>query len=53
MALLMDTALPSADVICELAWMVARRGAPRRLRMDNGGEPTSRQFLAWFTENTI
>lgn len=53
LALVVDTALPSARVIRELAGVVARRGAPKRLRMDNGSELTSRQFLAWCTENKI
>lgn len=53
LALVVDTALPSARVIRELTGVVARRGAPKRLRMDNGSELTSRRFLAWCVENKI
>lgn len=53
LALVVDTALPSARVIRELAGVVARRGAPKRLRMDNGSELTSRRFLAWCVGNKI
>ena len=33
--------------------MIARRGAPKALRMDNGRELTSRHFLAWCLERKI
>lgn len=53
LTLVVDTSLPSLRVIRELEAVVQRRGAPRRLRMDNGSEMTSRQFLAWCTEKKI
>jgi len=33
--------------------IIAQRGAPKALRLDNGPELTSRQFLAWCLERKI
>lgn len=53
LTLVADTSMPSARVVRELAKVVAWRGAPKRLRMDNGSELTSRQYLAWCVEHKI
>lgn len=53
LALVVDTALPSRRVVRELAAIVAKRGAPERIRMDNGSELTSRHFMAWCLDEKI
>jgi putative transposase len=45
--LAVDTSMPSQRVIRELTEVIAKRGKPQRIRMDNGSEFTSRTFLAW------
>lgn len=42
-----DTSLGSLRVLRVLGRIIAERGAPRRIRSDNGPEFTSRAFLAW------
>ena len=52
-ALEADTSFASQRVTRVLEDVIARRGAPKALRMDNGPELTSRQFLAWCMERKI
>jgi putative transposase len=47
LALEVDTSLPSRRITRVLQRVVDRRGAPERLRSDNGPEVSSRQYLAW------
>jgi putative transposase len=53
LALEVDTCLPSRRVIRALDHVIALRGKPERIRMDNGSELTSRHFLAWGMEQRI
>ena len=47
LALEVDTCLPSRRVTRTVDRVIAARGKPERIRMDNGSELTSRHFLAW------
>jgi putative transposase len=47
LALEVDTSFASRRVTRVLDRIIAERGAPRRIRCDNGPELTSRHFLAW------
>jgi len=47
LALEVDTSFASPRVTRVLDAIIAERGRPRRLRMDNGSELTSRHFLSW------
>jgi len=51
--LAVDTSMPTARVIRELETAILEYGKPRRIRMDNGSEFTSRRFLAWCMEQKI
>jgi putative transposase len=53
LALEVDTSLPSRRVTRALDQVIAQRGRPRRIRLDNGAELTSRHFLAWGIEQRI
>lgn len=53
LALEVDTCLPSQRVTRTLDSIIAERGKPERIRMDNGAELTSRHFLAWGIEQHI
>jgi putative transposase len=53
LALEVDTSLPSRRVTRVLDDVIAQRGQPIRIRMDNGTELTSRHFLAWGVERRI
>jgi putative transposase len=53
LALEVDTCLPSRRVTRTLDSVIAERGKPARIRMDNGAELTSRHFLAWGIEQHI
>jgi putative transposase len=53
LALEVDTCLPSRRVIRALDRVIAVRGKPERIRMDNGSELTSRHFLAWGIDQRI
>jgi putative transposase len=53
LALEVDTSLPSRRVTRVLDDVIAQRGRPIRIRMDNGTELTSRHFLAWGVERRI
>lgn len=53
LALEVDNSLPSVRVTRVLDQIIAQRGKPERLRMDNGSELTSRHFLSWGIENRI
>lgn len=48
-----NTSFASQRVTRILDAVIARRGAPKALRMDNGPELTSRHFLAWCLERKI
>lgn len=48
-----DTSLGSVRVIRALEQIIDQRGAPQRIRTDNGPEFTSRCFLAWCLERRI
>jgi putative transposase len=48
-----DTCLPSRRVTRALDRVIAERGRPERIRMDNGSELTSRHFLSWGIERRI
>ncbi len=47
LALEVDTSFASPRVTRVLDAIIAERGRPQRLRMDNGSELTSRHFLSW------
>jgi len=53
LALEVDTCLPSQRVTRTLDRVIALRGKPERIRMDNGSELTSRHFLAWGIDQRI
>lgn len=53
LALEVDTCFASQRVTRVLDGLIAQRGAPKALRMDNGPELTSRHFLAWCVERKI
>jgi putative transposase len=53
LALEVDTYLPSRRVTRALDSVIAQRGKPERIRMDNGTELTSRHFLAWGIDRRI
>lgn len=53
LALEVDTCLPSRRVTRALDAVIAQRGKPERIRMDNGSELTSRHFLAWGIDRRI
>lgn len=53
LALEADTSFASQRVTRVLDSVIARRGTPKALRMDNGPELTSRHFLAWCLERKI
>lgn len=53
LALEVDTSLPSRRVTRALDDVIAQRGHPTRIRLDNGTELTSRHFLAWSVERRI
>lgn len=53
LALEVDTSFASRRVTRVLEQVICERGAPRRIRCDNGPELTSRHFLAWCTEKKI
>lgn len=48
-----DGSLSSRRVTRVLEWIVAQRGAPVRIRCDNGPEFTSRHFLSWCEQHGI
>jgi putative transposase len=53
LALETDTSFASPRVTRVLDDVIAQRGVPKALRMDNGPELTSRHFLAWCMERKI
>jgi putative transposase len=53
LALETDTSFTSQRVTRILESVIASRGAPQALRMDNGPELTSRHFLVWCMEQKI
>ncbi len=53
LALETDTSLGSLRVIRVLEQIIAKRGAPQRIRSDNGPEFSSRAYLAWALERRI
>ena len=53
LALEVDTSFPSRRVTRVLDQVIAERGKPKSIRLDNGPEFTSRHFLAWATERQI
>jgi putative transposase len=53
LALEVDTCLPSRRVTRTLDRVIAERGKPERIRMDNGAALTSRHFLAWGIDQRI
>ncbi len=52
-AIEVDTGISSRQVTRTLERVIAERGAPARLRCDNGPEFTSRHFLAWCAQKKI
>ena len=48
-----DTSLPSARIVRALDELVELRGAPRRLRMDNGPELISGTLAKWASRHQI
>lgn len=48
-----DTSLPAARVIRELDQLIARRGKPERLRMDNGPEFIAHAMQEWVAKHGI
>jgi putative transposase len=53
LALEVDTSLPSRRVTRALDSVIADRGRPQRIRLDNGSELTSRHFLSWGIDQRI
>ncbi len=53
LALETDTSMGSLRVLRVLDRIIAERGAPQRIRSDNGPEFTSRAYLAWSLERRI
>ena len=53
LALETDTSFGTQRVTRVLDDVIARRGSPKALRMDNGPQLTSRHFLAWCVERKI
>jgi putative transposase len=53
LALETDTSLGSVRVIRVLEQILTERGAPQRIRTDNGPEFTSRCFIAWCLDRQI
>jgi putative transposase len=53
LALEVDSCFSSQRVTRVLDNVIAQRGTPKALRMDNGPELTSRHFLAWCVERKI
>jgi putative transposase len=53
LALETDTSMGSLRVVRVLERLIAERGAPQRIRSDNGPEFTSRAYLAWSLERRI
>ena len=53
LALETDTSFGTQRVTRVLDEVIARRGAPKALRMDNGPQLTSRHFLAWCVERKM
>ncbi len=53
LALETDTSMGSLRVVRVLERLIAERGAPRRIRTDNGPEFTSRAYLDWSLERRI
>ena len=53
LALETDTSFASQRVTRVLDDIIAQRGVPKALRLDNGPELTSRHFLAWCVERKI
>lgn len=53
LALEVDSCLSSRRVTRVLEWVMAQRGAPGRIRCDNGPEFTSRHMLKWCTARRI
>jgi putative transposase len=53
LALEVDSCFSSQRVTRVLDKVIAQRGTPKALRMDNGPELTSRHFLAWCVEQKI
>jgi putative transposase len=48
-----ETSLPAERVIRALEQVVAWRGYPKALRLDNGPEFIAERFMAWCAERTI
>jgi len=53
LAIEVDTSLPADRVIRVLEQVVAWRGHPKALRLDNGPEFIAERFMAWCAERTI
>jgi len=53
LALETDTSMGSLRVVRVLDRIIAERGAPQRIRSDNGPEFTSRAYLAWSLDQRI
>lgn len=53
LALEVDTPLPSRRVTRALDAVIATRGRPEQIRLDNGSELTSRHFLSWGIDRRI
>lgn len=52
LAIEVDTSLPAERVIRVLEQVVAWRGQPKALRLDNGPEFIAERFMAWWAERT-
>jgi len=53
LAIEIDTSLPAARVIRVLEQVVAWRGQPQAIRLDNGPELTAERFMTWCAERGI
>jgi putative transposase len=52
-AIEIDTSLPAERVIRVLEQVIAWRGCPEALRLDNGPELIADRFMTWCTERSI
>jgi putative transposase len=53
LAIEVDTSLPAERVICVLEQIVAWRGQPQALRLDNGPELLADRFVTWCADRRI
>ena len=53
LAIEVDTSLPAERVVRVLGQVVAWRGRPQAIRLDNGSELIAERFMTWYAERGI